>query len=62
MPLSMYSAQGGLRQGPGRAAQSLAEARTCGNGRHAQHAPRRGRTRGRTPQGGPGSELTPCIP
>ena len=31
-PLSMYSAPGGLRQDPGDAAESLAEARTCGNG------------------------------
>jgi hypothetical protein len=29
---STYSAPGGLRQDPGRAAQSLAEARRCGNG------------------------------
>jgi vancomycin aglycone glucosyltransferase len=32
LPLSTYSAPGGLRQDPGRAAQSSAEARTCGNG------------------------------
>jgi transposase len=31
LPLSMYSAPGGLRQDPGRVAQSPAEARTCGN-------------------------------
>ena len=31
-PLSIYSAPGGLRQDPGRAAESLAGARTCGNG------------------------------
>ena len=31
LPLSMYSAPGGLRQDPGRAAESPAEARTCGN-------------------------------
>jgi hypothetical protein len=31
-PLSTYSALGDLRQDPGRAAESLAEARTCGNG------------------------------
>jgi vancomycin aglycone glucosyltransferase len=31
-PLSTYNAQGDLRQDPGRGAQSLAEARTCGNG------------------------------
>jgi len=31
-PLSIYSAPGGLRQGPGGAAQLPAEARTCGNG------------------------------
>jgi hypothetical protein len=31
-PLSTYSAPGGLRQDPGRAAESLAEARICGNG------------------------------
>ncbi|WP_425543873.1 rifampin monooxygenase [Streptomyces crystallinus] len=30
-PLSMYSAPGGLRQGPGRPAECLFEARTCGN-------------------------------
>jgi hypothetical protein len=30
--LSIYGAPGGLRQDPGRAAESLAEARTCGNG------------------------------
>ncbi len=32
VPLSTYSAPGGLRQDPGRAAESPAEARTCGNG------------------------------
>jgi uncharacterized protein with GYD domain len=32
LPLSTYTALGGLRQDPGRAAESLAEARTCGNG------------------------------
>lgn len=32
-PLSTYSAQGGLRQGPVGAAQSLTDAGTCGNGR-----------------------------
>ena len=32
LPLSIYSAPGGLRQDPGRAAESPAEARTCGNG------------------------------
>ena len=32
LPLSTYSASGGLRQDPGRAAESSAEARTCGNG------------------------------
>src|SRR6266508_562135 len=31
-PLSTYSAPGDLRQDPGRAAESLAEARTYGNG------------------------------
>jgi helix-turn-helix protein len=31
-PLSTYSAPGDLRQDPGRAAESPAEARTCGNG------------------------------
>ena len=31
-PLSTYSALGGLRQDPGHAAESSAEARTCGNG------------------------------
>jgi hypothetical protein len=31
LPLSMYSAPGGLRQDPGRVAESPAEARTCGN-------------------------------
>jgi vancomycin aglycone glucosyltransferase len=31
-PFSTYSALGGLRQDPGRAAESLAEARICGNG------------------------------
>src|ERR1700722_14786126 len=31
-PLSSYSAPGGLRQAPGRAVESPAEARTCGNG------------------------------
>jgi vancomycin aglycone glucosyltransferase len=31
-PLSTYSAPGGLRQDPGRAAESPAKARTCGNG------------------------------
>ncbi len=31
-PLSIYSAPGDLRQDPGRAAESLAEARTYGNG------------------------------
>ena len=31
-PLSTYSAPGGLRQDPGRAAESPAEGRTCGNG------------------------------
>ena len=31
LPLSTYSAPGGLRQDPGRAAESPAEARTCGN-------------------------------
>src|SRR5688500_8203638 len=31
-PLSTYSAPGGLRQEPGRAAESPAEARTYGNG------------------------------
>ncbi|AXE79234.1 hypothetical protein C5746_22550 [Streptomyces atratus] len=38
MPLSTYSAPGGLRQGPGRAAESSAEARTCGNQRFAKYA------------------------
>ena len=33
LPLSTYTAPGGLRQGPGHAAQSLAEARSCGNER-----------------------------
>src|SRR5829696_2079364 len=32
LPLSTYSAPGGLRQDPGRAAESPAEARTCGTG------------------------------
>jgi hypothetical protein len=32
LPLSAYTEPGGLRQDPGRAAQSPAEARTCGNG------------------------------
>src|ERR1700704_575038 len=32
LPLSTYSAQGGLRQDPGDAPKWLAEARTCGNG------------------------------
>jgi hypothetical protein len=32
LPLSTYSARGGLRQDPGRAAESPAEARSCGNG------------------------------
>ena len=32
LPLSMYSAPGGLRQDPGHAAEWLAEARTYGNG------------------------------
>ena len=32
LPLSTYSAPGGLRQGPGRAAQSPAEAESHGNG------------------------------
>ncbi len=32
LPLSTYSAPGDLRQGPGRAGGSLAEARTYGNG------------------------------
>jgi vancomycin aglycone glucosyltransferase len=31
-PLSTYSAPGGLRQDPGYAVESPAEARTCGNG------------------------------
>jgi hypothetical protein len=31
LPLSMYSAPGGLRQDPGRVAESPGEARTCGN-------------------------------
>jgi hypothetical protein len=31
LPLSMYSAPGGLRQDPGRVAESPTEARTCGN-------------------------------
>ena len=31
LPLLIYSAPGGLRQDPGRVAQSPAEARTCGN-------------------------------
>src|SRR5580704_2096567 len=31
-PLSIYSAPGGLRQDPGRAAEWLTEARTCGMG------------------------------
>ena len=31
MPLSVYRAPGGLRQDPGRVAESPAEARTCGN-------------------------------
>src|SRR5205807_1479398 len=31
LPLSTYSALGALRQDPGRAAESSAEARTCGN-------------------------------
>jgi hypothetical protein len=31
LPLPIYSALGGLRQDPGRVAQSPAEARTCGN-------------------------------
>ena len=31
MPFSRYSASGALRQDPGRAAESPAEARTCGN-------------------------------
>ena len=33
LPLSTYSAPGGLRQDPGRAAESPAEARTCGHAR-----------------------------
>ncbi|MFB8266759.1 amidohydrolase family protein [Streptomyces sp. NPDC055955] len=33
LPLLTYSALGGLRQGPHHPSQSLAEARTCGNGR-----------------------------
>lgn len=33
LPLSTYSAVGGLRQGPGHATQSHAEATSCGNGR-----------------------------
>ncbi len=33
-PLSTYSAQGDLRQDPGRAVESPAEARTCGHGSH----------------------------
>ena len=32
IPASTYSAPGGLRQGPGGAAESLAEATTCGKG------------------------------
>ncbi|KAF5997987.1 hypothetical protein BOG92_045555 [Streptomyces sp. WAC00263] len=32
LPLSTYSAPGGLRQGPRRAAESPAEAGICGNG------------------------------
>jgi hypothetical protein len=32
LPLSTYSAPGALRQDPGRAAESLAKVRTCGNG------------------------------
>ena len=32
LPLLTYTAHGGLRQDPGRAAQSSAEARTYGNG------------------------------
>ena len=31
MPLLIYSAPGGLRQDPGRVAESPAEARACGN-------------------------------
>ncbi|AVV46248.1 hypothetical protein C6376_37780 [Streptomyces sp. P3] len=31
LPLSTYSAPGGLRQDPRRTAESQAEARTCGN-------------------------------
>ena len=34
MPLLTYSAVGGLRQDPGRTAESSAEATTCGNGGH----------------------------
>ena len=34
MPLLTYSAPGGLRQDPGRAVESPAEARTCGHGSH----------------------------
>jgi hypothetical protein len=32
LPLLTYSVPGGLRQGPGYAAESPIEARTCGNG------------------------------
>jgi hypothetical protein len=35
LPLSTYSAPGGLRQDPGRAAELSAKARTCGNDRFA---------------------------
>jgi hypothetical protein len=37
LPLSMYSAPGGLRQDPGRVAESPAEARTCGNQGFAEY-------------------------
>ena len=38
LPLSTYSAPGALRQDPGRAAESPAEARTCGNQGFAKYA------------------------
>src|SRR5581483_8095607 len=63
-PLSTYSAPGDLRQDPGRAAESLAEARNCGNGSRecVCCCPRPGRAGTSNAGGTRGAEVRACAP